>query len=269
MPWLSLLIGNTRLHWAKFEQDALVEAWNQPHLALSYSRPCDTGGAEAIATVPDTVLATVPSRHRALVKDKRLWLASVVPQQIHPWKTYCQPPIDLGDVPLQGTYPTLGIDRALALWGAGQRYGFPALVIDGGTALTYTGADGTQTLVGGAILPGLGLQLRSLHQSTGLLPLTDLTPDHASDRAPEQAINRWAMTTQGAIASGVLHSAIAGVESFLTDWWRQYPTSAVLFTGGDGRLLRRYLPSETRRQTQHDPHLGFWGLQQVRQALIR
>ena len=38
-------------------------------------------------------------------------------------------------------YPTLGIDRALALYSAGSTFRFPVLVIDAGTALRFTGAD--------------------------------------------------------------------------------------------------------------------------------
>ncbi len=245
--WLGLLIGNTQLHWGRFERGALVEVWDQPHLS-----PADLAAP---------AIARVPAAHQALAATRRLWLASVVPQQTQYWQAYCQPPITLKQVPLRGTYPTLGVDRALALWGAGQRWGFPALVIDGGTALTYTGADAAQTLVGGAILPGLGLQLRSLHQSTGLLPLLPATPPKPE---PPQ---RWATTTDGAIASGVFYSAIAGVESFLTDWQRRFPNSAVLFTGGDGELLCQSLSEPLRQQAHHDPHLGFWGLQQVRSAI--
>ncbi|MGF1513807.1 MAG: pantothenate kinase [Elainellaceae cyanobacterium] len=243
--WLGLLIGNTRLHWARFEQDTLVEQWEQPHLTQANS-------ADAIATVPPA--------HRPLATAGRLWLASVAPQQTRPWRPYCQPPITLDQVPLQSTYSTLGVDRALALWGAGQRWGFPALVIDGGTALTYTGADAAQVLVGGAILPGLRLQMRSLYQGTGLLPYVELGLTHPMDR--------WATTTTGAIASGILHSAIAGVESFLADWWQRFPNSAVVFTGGDGELLQACLPRHRQGRTHYDPHLGFWGLQQVRRTLI-
>jgi type III pantothenate kinase len=41
----------------------------------------------------------------------------------------------------QGLYSTMGCDRALAAYGAGEKYGYPTLVIDGGTALTLTGDD--------------------------------------------------------------------------------------------------------------------------------
>ena len=82
--------------------------------------------------------------------------------------------IGLEDIPLEGLYPSLGVDRALALWGAGATWGFPCLVIDGGTALTLTGGNGDGFLVGGAILPGLRLQLQSLGRGNGCFTICEV-----------------------------------------------------------------------------------------------
>jgi len=57
--------------------------------------------------------------------------------------------------PEQGLYPTMGVDRAAALYGARVHYGMPALVIDGGTAMTYSAIDGKGNIVGGGISPGV------------------------------------------------------------------------------------------------------------------
>ena len=130
-----------------------------------------------------------------------------------------------------GVYPTLGIDRALTLWGAGVTYGWPALVIDAGTALTLTGADATGTLVGGAILPGLGLQLRSLSQDTAALPALSL---------PAQLPDYWAKDTNTAIQSGVIYTVLTGLGQATMQWLNIYPNSALLLTGGDAAMLATY-----------------------------
>ena len=250
--WLGLLIGNTQLHWGYFEGDALVAQWHQPHMSLHQpptSQP-DTPQPDAIATLPPP--------YRALAHQQQLWIASVVPAQTAYWRPYSQEPITLEQIPIQGAYPTFGIDRALALWGAGQRWGFPVLVVDGGTALTYTGADSGQTLVGGAILPGLGLQLRSLHQGTAQLPAVALSGQVA----------RWALTTEEAIWSGVFHSAIAGAESFIGHWRQRFPGSPVVFTGGDGERLYQNLSPKMRAGCYYEANLGLWGLQHVRVSLV-
>jgi len=59
---------------------------------------------------------------------------------------------------------------------------------DCGTALTLTGADADHCLVG-EYLPGVGLQLQSLAQRTGGLPLVDIG-DLASS-TPRWALNRF------------------------------------------------------------------------------
>jgi pantothenate kinase type III len=41
----------------------------------------------------------------------------------------------------EGLYPGMGVDRVATLKAAAAHYGYPALVLDGGTAMTYTAAD--------------------------------------------------------------------------------------------------------------------------------
>jgi type III pantothenate kinase len=164
----------------------------------------------------------------------------------------------LDQIPLRGLYPTLGLDRALALWGAVETIGAPVLVIDGGTALTVTGVGGDRALVGGAILPGLRLQFQALGQGTAALPVLPATA-----ALPQ----RWAIDTPRAIASGILYTVLAGMRSFVQDWWQQFPGSAVVLTGGDGDrlhpLLLQQFP-ELSPGVKLDPHLMFWGCRSVR-----
>ncbi|WP_227498681.1 type III pantothenate kinase [Synechococcus sp. PCC 7336] len=143
--------------------------------------------------------------------------------------------LTLAEVPLAGTYETLGLDRALALVGAARRVGWPVLAVDGGTALTISAADAAGRFAGGAIWPGLSLQGRSLHQATAALPL--VTFEHSQLPLPE----RWATSTGDAICSGILYSAIAAVRDYCLDWRLRYPNSPIAFLGGDGQLLQQAL----------------------------
>ncbi len=162
-----------------------------------------------------------------------LILASVVTQQTAIWQSYPDVRIiTLNQLPIGGVYPTLGIDRALAVLGAGNQFGWPILLIDAGTALTFTGADVNRYLVGGAILPGLGLQLSSLSKKTAALPLISL---------PENLPHRWAKDTAGAIQSGVVYATVAGVRDFIEDWRCLFPDSKIAVTGGDRAMLLKYL----------------------------
>ena len=235
--WLGLNIGNSRLHWAKFAGDRLEQTWHTPHL-----------------TAPE-VQQMIPQ-----LKGTELWIASVVSEQTQLWQQHGSTHLlQLDQIPLQGLYPTLGIDRALALWGAVVTIGGPVLVIDGGTALTLTGVDGDRSLVGGAILPGLRLQFQMLSQATAALPAL------ATGAALR---SRWAIDTPSAIASGILHTVLAGVRSFIQDWQRQFPGSAVVLTGGDGDRLHQLLIQqfpELEPEMKIDPHLIFWGCRAVQE----
>lgn len=240
--WLALIIGNSRLHWAQFADQQLLQTWDTPHLEANQNRH------------PLTSLSS-PSA------DSELWIASVVPQQSQLWQDYPQVQfITLEQVPLLGMYPTLGLDRALAVWGAIATIGSPVLVIDAGTALTLTGADAQHQLLGGAILPGLRLQFQSLGQSTAALPTVDW---QESSVLP----SRWAMNTPEAIASGILHTVLAGLQDFIDVWWKEFPATPVVFTGGDGDRLYRYLMTQMPDWEAHltvEPNLIFWGMRAVR-----
>lgn len=64
----------------------------------------------------------------------------------------------------------LGIDRLLSAYAASRRYKLPAVVVDAGSAVTVDWISDRGCFDGGAILPGLGLQARSLATETEALP---------------------------------------------------------------------------------------------------
>jgi type III pantothenate kinase len=241
MKWLALAIGNSRLHWAYFDDQELQQAWH-----TAYFTPTADWRKSA---QPDWLIpANTP-----------LYLASVVPAQTSAWQPFAQRILTLADVPLKGLYPTLGIDRALAALGAGETYGYPLLLIDAGTALTITGINADRQLAGGAIWPGLRLQWQALHQGTATLP--DFQPDF-------KPANRWAMNTAEAIASGILYSTLAGIRDFYLDWQCQFPETTLVITGGDGKILYLSLHSDERRQyvlksLKHSPDAIFHGISAV------
>ncbi|CAB9525163.1 Type III pantothenate kinase [Seminavis robusta] len=70
----------------------------------------------------------------------------------------------------QGAYEGMGIDRLANIKAASKFYPYPLMVIDGGTAMTYTGADAKGNIVGGGIYPGFAASFRALHDYTGALP---------------------------------------------------------------------------------------------------
>lgn len=258
--WLALMIGNSRLHWALFSGTSLQNAWEDEHLGelkKNKQRTRRTGekSPKNFSFFPFSH-SKFPIPHSEVPIP--LVLASVVPLETALWQTYpTLREITLEQVPLTGLYPTMGIDRALAVFGAGEVWGFPVLVIDAGTALTFTGADTNGQLVGGAILPGLKLQLQSLAQGTSALP---------EIRLPSTLPSRWALNTASAIQSGIVYTVLAGLCNFIDAWWREFPNSPVILTGGDRTRILTYLQNlypNVANKLISDPHLIFWGMRSL------
>jgi len=215
--WLALNLGNSRLHGGVFVGHRLIDAWDAPY-----------------------------DRLPAVGNFSQVLIASVNRERLTPWHGLPSSRIlTLEDVPLPNKYATMGIDRALAAWGAWRRYREPLLIIDCGTAITLTSIDGTGRFAGGAIFPGLELLCQCLPQRVRHLPPVTLPPN---------AIPLWAETTPDAMASGVFHFVKSGLTQFIND--RGWLT---LFTGGDGKYWQQFFP-----HSQFDPHLVFWGMAEIK-----
>ena len=114
-----LLIGNSRWHWAASAPDQSLQLWHTSAAA----------GAEQLQQAPAAWAAVGP-----------------VPKALERW----QPQRLLtSDVPLANLPTALGVDRALAAWGAWQRQRQPVLVADAGTALSLTLVDAAGCFQGG------------------------------------------------------------------------------------------------------------------------
>ncbi len=256
--WLALIIGNSRLHWGLFTGETLMHTWDSNYVGadvvqqLAEYRGSGQWGIGSNEKQIEILLAS--SSHFPI----SIAIASVVPAQTQIWQTYSDVQIiTLEDIPIKAMYPTFGIDRALALLGTGSFFGFPVMVIDAGTALTFTSADNNKNLIGGAILPGLGLQLVTLATRTGQLPNVKL---------PEQLPPRLAMNTPEAMQSGVIYTLLAGIKDFLQAWWQDFPDGKVVITGGDRTLIIEYLRllfPEIAERINVEANLIFWGMREI------
>ncbi|NJK60271.1 MAG: type III pantothenate kinase [Oscillatoriales cyanobacterium SM2_1_8] len=226
---LAIAVGNSSVRGAFFAGDRLVRTWRFPR---------------------DQGLASVATWQGPWAE---VWLASVVPTvtaiDFAPWWPHIRT-VTLPDIPLRNLYPTLGIDRALALWGTWRRR--PLLVVDGGTALTLTGVDGDGTLVGGAILPGLHRQAQTL-AAMGTLPPVDLTAETP----------RWAQNTPAAVRSGILWGAAGAIAGFVQDWRQRFPDGDGVLTGGTGTSLQPYLRASGVHGLRWEPHAIFLGMERL------
>ncbi len=104
----------------------------------------------------------------------------------------------------------VGIDRLLAAVAADRlrRAGHAAVVIDMGSAITVDLISPEGVFKGGAILPGIGLSARALHEFTDFLPLVDLS---TLDEPPSPI----ATSTIEAMQSGLFWGAVGAVRELI------------------------------------------------------
>ena len=80
-------------------------------------------------------------------------------------------------MPIGIDYPKpeqIGADRLADAAGAAVRHGFPVIVADFGTALTFDVVNKDGSYIGGVIAPGLPLMTGYLHEKTAQLPIVEL-----------------------------------------------------------------------------------------------
>jgi type III pantothenate kinase len=185
-------------------------------------------------------------------------LSSVVPSLTEPMIMMCErlfgaSPIVLG-LELYGKLPLsipspheIGSDLvadALAAW---RKTGGASIVVDYGTALTFTCVGHESNILGVAIAPGLGTAVNALSRDTAQLPFVQLA-------APASVIGT---NTIMSIQSGVIHGYIGLVEHMVERMKEQIGGEVkVIATGG----LSRTIAGLTEIFDTVDPDLTLDGL---------
>lgn len=148
---------------------------------------------------------------------------------------FLSPKLDLG-VGIDYPAPrSIGADRLANAAAVAQLYGYPAIVVDFGTAVTFDVVSARGDYVGGVIAPGLEAMTNFLYQRTALLPKLNL-------REPGRAIGK---TTLGAMMSGAVLGYRGLVHEILArliaeNFPRKKPR--MIATGGYAQLIARKLP---------------------------
>ena len=140
---------------------------------------------------------------------------------------------------------TTGVDRLLACIAALRKSpGQDVVVVACGSAITVNLTTSDGVFQGGAILPGLGLMGRSLHEGTAALPRITCPP------SPERmkVEGEWGVptlpgrSTMSAMRAGVYFAAVGGIERLIAEVQHSVGRPlTVHMTGGDGELLCRAL----------------------------
>jgi type III pantothenate kinase len=187
------------------------------------------------------VSSVVPSKNstisKAVGKRDVLWLD---------WKLKLGVAID---------YPkprSIGADRLANAAAVTALYGFPAIVVDFGTAVTFDIISEHRAYIGGVIAPGLEAMTNFLYQRTALLPRISLKePLHAVGKSTIEAMRSGAVFGYRGLVREIL-------ERIKAEQFRRKKVHVVA-TGGYARLIVHGLPDIG---VVH-PHLTLEGLRIV------
>ncbi len=212
-----------------------VATWHQERLKTPLTHPSDDHAAfeKAYAAHLDAAAKRLPA---ATV------ISSVVPAALDRIRDHVSARMDQEALVIGETIPlpidvavkdnrAVGVDRVCQAAAAYERIKQGCTIVSFGTAVTVDLVDDEGTFLGGAILPGLRMQLRALHEHTAQLP-------EASAAFPELPYGRNTVEAiQAGVCRGMTGAVRAIVEAYAThlNRWPQ-----VVATGGDAAFFAPY-----------------------------
>lgn len=242
-------IGNTQTVLGLFEGEELRGQWR---LATEEHRTTDE--------LAVTFAGFLSLRGLHLRDVSAMIVSSVVPALAHSYRdlaseTFGVPfyPVTAGmETGLTNRYDdpgAVGADRIVNAVAAGRYYGFPAIIVDIGTATTVEAVDGEGCYLGGAILTGLYVALEALVSHTAKLPSVDL------EEKPPNAI---ATNTPDSIRSGFLYGYAGAIDALVRRSRDELGEEGVrtIATGGPAGVIVPHC----REIEEFDPDLTLRGL---------
>ncbi len=249
---LTIDVGNTNTVFGLFQDETLLHHWRMAaradatadELGVFLEAAARHAGVILSGSLQGVIIGSVaPPLTAALARMSRGWL-DVDPLIMHAG-------LDLGMAVRVKEPARVGADRLLNAIAARQRFGFPVITLDLGTATKFdvVGADGA--FIGGAIAPGFRTSADALVSRTALLPRVDLT-------APPAPIGD---DTISAMQSGILLGYVSLIEGMLARIKAELAPHQppVIATGG----LAGVIAPHTDVIDDYDPHLTLRGLRWV------
>jgi type III pantothenate kinase len=166
--------------------------------------------------------------------------------------------LSAADLPLAVLVPEpekVGIDRLADAVAANhlRKPGQGAVIVDIGSAITVDSVNADGAFVGGAILGGIGLSARALHEFTDLLPHLDMHELH--EPPPVLGTN-----TVAAMRSGLFWGSLGAIRELSMRQFREAPASRLFLTGGAGPAVAEYLREGAPYTVEIVPHLTLAGI---------
>jgi len=229
---LCLDFGNTRLKYALFNEDQMLESATLANDTVSAIQDI-LDKYTPDASILSSVINHIPEIETVLAERT----------SFHKLSHLTQLPFT---VPV-GKPETMGADR-IALAAAAVKFypGKNNLVIGLGTAVTYNFINKYNEFLGGSISPGMELRFKSLNDYTALLPLVK----------KDWNFPLVGYDTKTNILSGVILGMIKEIDGIIDAYTEKYENFNVILTGGDSSFFEVQL----KNTIFADPEFLFKGL---------
>lgn len=202
----------------------------------------DSGGARFDAVGGVAISSVVPALQETLVRLAR--------EYFHVTPLVVGPDTPTGMRILYENPREVGADRICGAVAAFAKYGGPAIVVDLGTATTFSVVSGEGDFLGGAIAPGIGISVDALAEHAAQLHRVPLV-------SPRTAIGR---STTAAMQAGIVFGFVGLVNDVVRRIRDELPSPAVtVATGGWADLV----VAECGCIDHHDPLLVLEGLKLI------
>ncbi|TDQ13703.1 type III pantothenate kinase [Algoriphagus boseongensis] len=144
-------------------------------------------------------------------------------------KPYLIQPSSFAKIPVKAIRPNeIGSDLMCNVMASHIRFKKPVIVVDFGTALTFTAVNGDGNIMGVNIVPGLQTAIKALFMNTSKLPEVEL-------KLPESALGK---NTIQAIQSGVLYGYTGLVKGMIEAIKKETQLDfTIIATGGLSSIL--------------------------------
>lgn len=238
---LAVDIGNTSINFGLFGKNRI----------LNFRIP--TFSLESIS------LEKIFKERTDMSKISEVIICSVVPRVSQKLKgkikeLFKVSPLVLGEdifVPIKNLYKNpsqVGQDRLANAYAAKILYGYPLIIVDFGTAITFDIISKRGDYLGGIIVPGLEISRDVLSERTALLPKVKL-------RKPKVLIGK---DTQESILSGIFFGFGCLVDGLIEKLKAELgrDNTKIIATGGNVRQISPFC----RSITKVDPHLTLKGI---------
>ncbi len=211
--------GNTDIAAALIDRGRIVQEYRyktQKHKTAEYHRR-HLGAQTAAFPISGVIISSVVPEINGYLEQACLELTGMSP-------LFVSSNMETGLKIKYDNPAKLGADLIADAVGGVSKYGAPAVIIDIGTATTFSVINGDKEYLGGMIAPGPGTSMKALAAMTSQLPEAELTfTDKVIGSNTAECMQIGTLTAHAAMIDGMLQKVLSSLN---------LPEAAIIATGG-------------------------------------